>query len=202
MTAMKLYWAPRTRSLIALWALEESGLAYERVLIDIRAGAQNDPAFKAINPMAKVPALEDGAARLAENAAICAYVAERAAPGLLAPPPGAPERGRYLHWLFFGAGCIEAAFTQKFMKFEMPTSSAGWGDADRVFSVIAAAVAAGPWLLGERFTAADVMVGAEMHFARQFRILADHPEIDAYIERCLARPAFQRALAIDAESVI
>ena len=71
MTAMKLYWAPRTRSLIALWALEESGLAYERVLIDIRAGAQNDPAFKAINPMAKVPALEDGAARLAENAATC-----------------------------------------------------------------------------------------------------------------------------------
>lgn len=196
---MKLYWAPHTRSLRALWALEESGLSYTRHLIDIRAGAQNDPAFKAINPMGKVPALEDGAARLAESAAICAYVAEKAAPGLLAPPVGAPERGRYLHWLFFAAGCIEAAFAQKFAKFELPTSSAGWGDADRVFDVVEDAVREGPWVLGERFSAADVMLGCDMFFAvNMFKLIAGRPAIDAYLARCLERPAFQRALKIDA----
>ena len=195
---MKLYWAPHTRSLRALWVLEESGLPYERKLIDIRAGEQNDPAFKAINPMAKVPALEDGAARLAESAAICAYVAEKSAPGLLAPALGAPERGRYLHWLFFASGCIEAAFAQKFAKFDLPTSSAGWGDADRVFNVIEDAVAKGPWLLGERFSAADVMVGCDMFFAvNMFKLISGMPAIDAYIARCLARPAFQRALKMD-----
>lgn len=199
---MKLYWAPHTRSLRALWALEESGLAYERKLIDIRAGAQNDPAFKAINPMAKVPALEDGEARLAESAAICAYVAEKAAPGLLAPPVGAAERGRYLHWLFFASGCIEAAFAQKFAKFELPPGSAGWGDADRVFNVIEAAVAKGPWLLGERFSAADVMVGCDMFFAvNMFKLISGMPAIDAYIARCLTRPAFQTALKIDSGEV-
>ena len=196
---MQLYWAPHTRSLRALWVLEESGLPYERRLIDIRAGAQNDAAFKAINPMAKVPALADGAAQLAESAAICAYVAEKATPGLLAPPPGAPERGRYLHWLFFASGCIEAAFAQKFAKFELPASSAGWGDADRVFNVVEDAVAKGPWLLGERFSAADVMVGCDMFFAvNMFKLISGRPGIDGYLARCLARPAFQRALKIDA----
>lgn len=195
---IKLYWAPRTRALRALWVLEESGLPYTRELIDIRVGAQNDPAFKAINPMAKVPALEDGEARVAESAAICAYVAERAAPGLLAPPPGAAERGRYLQWLFFAPGCIEPAFTQKFAKVDLPSSSAGWGDADRVFAVIEGAVAEGPWLLGDRFTAADVMVGCDMYFATTlFKLVSGLPAIDAYVARCLARPAFRRALEIE-----
>src|SRR5438105_12576428 len=101
---MKLYWAPKTRSLRALWVLEEAGVTYERALVDIRGGGQNDPEFRAVNPMAKVPALADGEARLAESAAICAYVAERYPQARLAPEIGAPARGRYLHWLFFASG--------------------------------------------------------------------------------------------------
>ena len=100
---MKLYWAPQTRAFRAVWMLEEAGRPYERVLIDIRNGAQSTPAFQVVNPMMKVPALADGAAMVAESAAICAYVAERVPEANLAPPPGDPSRGRYLHWLFFAA---------------------------------------------------------------------------------------------------
>src|SRR6516225_6145346 len=98
---MKLYWAPQSRAFRALWMLEEAGCPYERVLVDIRKGEQSAPAFRAVNPMMKVPALTDGAAAVAESAAICAYVAERVPEARLAPPLGDPGRGRYLHWLFF-----------------------------------------------------------------------------------------------------
>ena len=124
---MKLYWAPGTRSLRTLWMLEEAGVPYERIHVDIRNGGQNDPAFRRINPMGKVPAFEDGAAQLAESAAICAYIAERCPEAGLAPQIGDPLRGRYFHWLFFAPGCIEPAFTQKFTNIELPTTAAGWG---------------------------------------------------------------------------
>jgi glutathione S-transferase len=194
---MKLYWAPRTRSLRALWVLEESGLPYEREVIDIRAGGQSTPEFRAINPMMKVPALADGAARVAESGAICAYVAEKAE-GRLSPAPGDPARGRYLQWLFFAGNCIEPAFTQKFTNLQLPSSSAGWGDFNRVIEVLEEAVQPGPWLLGERFTSADVMIGSDLFFGIElFKIVEPRPAFIAYIDRCKARPAFKRALAID-----
>lgn len=196
---MKLYWAPQSRSGRALWLMEEAGAPYERVLVDIRKGAQNTPAYHAINPMEKVPALTDGDASLAESAAICAYVAERVPQAGLAPPVGDPKRGRYLHWLFFAAGCIEAAYMEKVMKVSPPsTSTAGWGTFDRVIAVIEEAVAQGPWLLGERFSAADVMVGSDVNFGiNVFKIVEPRPALTAYVARCAARPAFQRAQAID-----
>src|SRR5262249_34592954 len=109
-TMMKLYWAPQPRAGRAVWMMEEAGAPYERVLVDIRSGAQNTPAYHAVNPMEKVPALTDGDAAVAESSAICAYVADRVPEAGLAPPIGDPSRGRYLHWLFFAAGCIEAAY--------------------------------------------------------------------------------------------
>ena len=107
---MKLYWAPRTRSLRALWVLEEAGVPYERVRLDLSAGEQKSAEFRAINPMAKVPALTDGTLAVAESGAICAYVAEAHPEAGLAPPVGDPARGRYLRWLFFSPGCVEQAF--------------------------------------------------------------------------------------------
>ena len=98
---MKLYWSPRSRSFSALWLLEETGEPYERVLTEISKGAQKTPEFLAINPMGKVPALVDGEAKLAEVAAICAYVAERTPQAKLAPPLGDVRRAKYLYWLFF-----------------------------------------------------------------------------------------------------
>ncbi len=95
---MKLYWAPRTRSLRALWVLEEAGVAYERVRLDLSANEQKSAEFLVINPMAKVPALTDGAVAVAESGAICAYVAEAHLGAGLAPPVGDPARGRYHQW--------------------------------------------------------------------------------------------------------
>jgi len=199
-TMMKLYWAPQSRASRALWMMEEAGAPYERMLVDIRKGAQNTPGFHAINPMEKVPALTDGDAAVAESAAICAYVAERVPQAGLAPPLGDPARGRYLHWMFFAAGCIEAAYMEKIGKVAPPsTSTAGWGSFDRVIAVIEEAVGRGPWLLGERFSAADVMVGADINYGiNVFKIVEPRPALTAYVARCVARPAFQRAQAIDA----
>jgi glutathione S-transferase len=197
---MRLYWAPRTRSFRALWMLEEAGCAYERVPVDIRAGEQRQPEFLAINPMGKVPALEDGAARLAESAAICAYVAERCPEAGLAPPLGDPLRGRYLHWLFFSAGCIEPAFTSKLTGASpMSPSQAGWGSYEDVMRVLEGIVAPGPWALGERFSAVDVMLGADLNFGiHLLKVVDPRPPFTDYVARCAARPAFQRARAIEA----
>jgi glutathione S-transferase len=199
---MKLYWAPRSRSMRALWMLEEAGCEYERVLIDIRSGTQSSPDYRAINPMMKVPALTDGEAKVAESAAICVYVAERVPQAGLAPPIGDPARGRYLQWLFFAPGCIEPAYTQKFTGIALPTSQAGWGDFNRVIDVLDEALAAGPWILGERFSAADVMLGSDLFFGMNLlNIVERRPALEAYVARCTARPAFQRAQAIDEAGV-
>src|SRR5450631_4380967 len=153
---MQLYWAPRTRSFSALWLMEETGQPYERVLTDISTGAQRKPDYLAINPMGKVPALKDGDATLAESAAICAYVAERYPEAKLAPPLGDPLRAKYLYWLFFAPGWVELAMVRVATMIEMNSVAAGWGDATRVFDTLDAALAKGPWLLGETFSAADI----------------------------------------------
>jgi glutathione S-transferase len=195
---MKLYWAPQTRAFRAVWMLEETGRPYERVLIDIRAGKQDDPAFRKVNPMGKVPALSDGEAMLAESAAICAYVAERCPEAGLAPAVGDPLRGRYLHWLFFAAGCIEPAYTQKMTGLQLNKVQAGWASFDQVIDVLDHALQTGGWILGPKFSAADVMLGADLHFGIELmKIIPARPALQSYVARCTARPAFQRALAID-----
>jgi glutathione S-transferase len=196
---MKLYWSPRSRSFSTLWLMEETGQPYERVLTDITKGAQTTPEYLAINPMGKVPALRDGEATLAEAAAICAYVTERYPEAKLAPPPGDPLRAKYLYWLFFAPGCIEPAMVQVATKIEMNPVAAGWGDAQRVFDVLDAALAKGPWILGETFSAADIAIGSSLNFAvRLFNMVQARPSFDRYIDACAARPAFQRATAIAA----
>jgi len=196
---MQLYWAPRTRSLRALWALEEAGVPYERIQLDLSSGDQKRVEFCAINPMAKVPALTDGPIAVAESGAICAYVAEACPEARLAPPLGDSARGRYLQWLFFSPGCIEQAFMAKAYKISPRPESAGFGDYDRVFDVLEEAVAAGPFLLGERFSAADVMIGTDLYFGIDvFKLVYARPALRAYVDRCLARPALQRAKVIDA----
>jgi glutathione S-transferase len=179
--------------------MEEAGQPYERVLTDISKGAQKTPEYLAINPMGKVPALRDGEATLAEAAAICAYVAERYPQARLAPPVGDPKRAKYLYWLFFGPGCIEPAMVQLSTKIEMNPIAAGWGDAQRVFDVLDAALTTGPWLLGETFSAADIMIGSGLNFAvRLFKMAPSRPSFERYIDACASRPAFQRATVMAA----
>jgi glutathione S-transferase len=196
---MKLSWSPRSRSFSSLWLMEETGQPYERVLIDISKGAQKAPDYLAINPMGKVPALSDGEAKLAESAAICAYVAERYPEAKLAPPLGDPRRAKYLQWLFFAPGCIEPAMVQLATKIEMNSVAAGWGDAQRVFDVLDAALSNGPWILGDTFSAADIAIGSGLNFAvRLFKMAPSRPSFERYLDRCASRPAFQRAVELAA----
>jgi glutathione S-transferase len=196
---MKLYWSPRSRSFSALWLMEEVGEPYERILIDLSKGAQKSPEYLAINPMGKVPALKDGEVSMSESAAICAYVAERHHDKNLAPPIGDPLRAKYLQWLFFGPACIEPAMVQISTKLEMPSVAAGWGSANQVLDVLEAALAKGPWILGDMFSAADIMIGSGLNFAiRLFKMVPTRPNFERYIDACSARPAFQRAQAIAA----
>jgi glutathione S-transferase len=196
---MQLYWSPRSRSFSGIWLLEETGLPYERVLTDITTGAQKAPEFLQINPMGKVPALRDGDAALGEAAAICAYVADRYPATGLAPAVTDPLRAKYLQWLFFSPSCIEPALIQLFTKIEVPASTAAWGSAAQVFDALDAALQKGPWILGEKFSAADIMIGSGLNFAvRLFKMVPPRPAFDAYLDRCAARPAFQRAEKIAA----
>jgi glutathione S-transferase len=199
---MRLYWAPRTRSLRVLWLLEEIGAAYERVRVDLKNGGQNSPQYHAINPMEKVPALEHDGACVAESGAIVAFLAEHFPQAGLAPPVGDKMRGRYLQWLFFSGSCVEAAITQKFANVQLPEHSAGWGSFDKVFNVLSEVLSASPYMLGEKFSAADVLIASDLHFVIDvFKMLTPRPEFSAYLERCRSRPAFLRAQAIDENGV-
>ncbi len=198
---MKLYWAPQTRSFTALWMLEEVGVAYEREHVDIRAGAQDAPAYRAIHPMGKVPALVAGEAVVTEQGAICAWLADRFPEAGLAPEIADPRRGRYLQWLFFAGNCIEPAYMQKASGWETPKARAAWGDYALVVDVLDEALRQGPWITGDRFTAADVMIGAGIHFGLLFGLLEERPAFTAYRDRCAARPAVARARAIEAAAI-
>ncbi len=195
---MKLYWCARTRSSRAMWMLEESGVEYERVVVDIRQPvADRGAEFLAASPMGKVPALEDGQARMADSAAICLYLADRYAAGRLAPAVDDPERGRFLYWMFFTPGVIEPSMAEKAGGWTPQPSHHGWGSFDAMIRTLEAGLAPGPWLLGDRFTAADVMVGSSAAFMRMFKMLPSSPVIEAYADRCLARPAYQKVLAAE-----
>lgn len=198
---MKLYWAPQSRSSQALRILEEAGAEYERVTVDIRAGAQNAPAFRAINPMGKVPVLEDEGVIVAESAAICAHVADRFPRAGLAPPPGDAMRGAYFRWLFFGPSCIEPAIVQKFTGLDIDKATAGWGSYALVLDTLEEALASvGPWILGETYSAADVVIGSGLNFGMMFELIEPRAAFSAYVERFRARPAIQRATEIELQA--
>lgn len=196
---MKLYWCPYTRSFSAVWMLEELGVPYDRELVDVFKGAQDALAYRAINPMGKVPAIDDGGVVVAEQGAICAYLADRFPEKGLAPAIGDASRGAYLRWLFFTGNCIEPAYMQKQLGFSVERRQAGWGEYGLVVDTMEQALADGPWLLGERFSAADVMVGCGVFYGLLFGLLEPRPAFEAYRDRCAARPAFQRAQAIDTD---
>jgi glutathione S-transferase len=196
---MKLFWRPQTRSVRVVWMLEELAVPYERVLIDVRDPAMpRDPEFARASPMRKAPALADGDARLADSAAICLYLADRYPTAGLAPAVDHVERGAYLWWMFFTPAVIEPAMSENFAKAKPDRFRNGWGDFDLMIETFERGLETGPWILGAGFSAADVMVGSSAVFMKQFGMLPANPAIEAYADRCLARPAYRRALAIDA----
>ena len=201
MADLTLYHAAPSRSSIVRWMLEELGVLYGIELLTLTEGEHLTADYKAINPMAKVPALRHGDIVITEAAAICTYLADEFPAAQLNMPVGDPRRGPYLKWLFFGPSCLEPAIIDHAMprKEEPRRGMLGYGDFDTVMDVTAKAVAAGPYLLGDRFTAADVVVGSTIRFGVTFEILPKIPEFMAYVDRLLARPAMQRTLALDEE---
>lgn len=191
---MRLYWAPQTRSQRAIWMLEEAGIDYEMELVDIRSPEREDSAeFLAASPMGKVPAIEDGEVRMAESAAICLYVADRYASGTLAPAIDNPLRGRFLYWTLYTPAVVEPAMSEKFNNVEANRVRSGWGDFELMIRTFDDALEGREWIVGDRFTAADVMLGSSAVFMRMFDMLPESRNIGAYADRCMARPAHERA---------
>lgn len=199
MAALTLYHASPSRSSIARWMLEETGEPYDLHLLKLADGDQHKPDYLAINPMGKVPALKHGDVVITEAAAICAYLADAFPLANLSVPIGDPRRGVYLKWLFFGPSCIEPAITDRaFPRVEQPRRGMlGYGDFDTVIDVVANAVAKGPYLMGEQFTAADVVIGSGLRWGMMFDLLPKRAEFVDYVRRLEQRPALQRATALD-----
>jgi len=201
MAKLTLYHAAPSRSSITRWMLEETGEPYDIHLLSMSKGDNRTPEYLAVNPMGKVPALKHGDTVITEVAAICAYLADEFPRAKLSVPIGTPRRGVYLKWLFFGPSCIEAAVIDRASprKEEPRRAMLGYGDFDTVMDVTAKAIAKGPFLMGEQFTAADVIVGSNLRWGMMFKLLPERSEFVAYTNRLAARPALQRAEAQDKE---
>ena len=201
MANLTLYHAAPARSSVTRWMLEEVGEPYDVHLLSLSRGENRTPGYLAINPMGKVPALRHGDVIITEAAAICTYLADEFPHAKLNVPIGDPRRGVYLKWLFFGPSCIEPAIMDRAFprKEEARRSALGYGDVDTVMEVVTKAVARGPYIMGEQFTAADVVIGSGLRWGMMFKLLPERPEFTAYVGRLAARPALQRADEKDKE---
>jgi glutathione S-transferase len=188
------YTHPMSRGRIVRWMLEEIGQPYRTELLDYGT-TMKAPAYLAINPMGKVPAIRHGDTVVTEAAAICAYLADAFPEARPAPPPGDRLRGPYYRWLFFVAGPLEAAWTNKAMGFVVPSDRermAGYGRFE-----IERAVSRAEYVVGDSFTAADVYLGSGLGFGMQFGMIEKRPAFERYCQRLSARPAALRAKEID-----
>ena len=193
------YTNPMSRGRIVRWMLEEVGQPYRTELLDYGT-TMKAPAYLAINPMGKVPALRHGDTVVTEAAAICAYLADAFPRAGLAPASGSRERGAYYRWLFFGAGPVESAVTNKAMGFQIPpdrAAASGYGSLDAVLGALEGALSRGDYLVGDRFSAADLYVGSQLGWGMQFGTIEKRPAFERYVARINQRPAAIRAREID-----
>ncbi|MFO0561994.1 MAG: glutathione S-transferase family protein [Polyangiales bacterium] len=193
-----LYHHPFSRASTVVWMLEEVGVPYELSYVDFTTGAQKKPDFLAINPMGKLPTLVDGDVVATEVAAIGLYLADRYAHGKLAPALDDPARATYFRWALYAPSVIEPGSVAKASKWEFKASQVGWGDYASMLETIERAVSHGDFLLGERFTMADVIFGATLRYMLRFNMIEPRAAYRAYIDRLEARPALARADAINA----
>lgn len=193
------YTNPMSRGRIARWMLEEVGQPYRTELLDYGT-TMKSPEYLAINPMGKVPALRHGDVVVTEAAAICAYLADAFPQAGLAPAPTDRLRGTYYRWLFFAAGPAESAAMNKALGVVVPPErrgTVGYGSLEDVTDALERAVSQGPYIVGDRFTAADVYVGSHIGWGVQFGTFERRPAFDRYLERIMSRPAALRARQID-----
>jgi len=193
------YTHPMSRGRIARWMLEELGQPYRTEVLDY-ASTMKGPAYLAINPMGKVPAIVHGNVVVTECAAICAYLADAFPDAALAPPPGSRARGEWYRWLFFGAGPLEAATTNQALGVTVPVERrgmVGYGSLVTVVDTLERWVSEHEFLAGGHFSAADVYLGSQIGWGMQFGTIEKRPALAQYVGRILMRPAAQRAKAID-----
>jgi glutathione S-transferase len=190
--------APHSRSSVARAMLEELGAPYDLVALNLKAGEQRTPDYLAINPMGKVPAIRHEDVLITEQPAILMYLAELYPEKNLAPALGDPLRGAYLRWMVFYGSCFEPAMMDfSAQRAPLPPMQCGYGDYDSVMRVPAEQLEQGPWLLGERFSAADVLWGGALNYGLMFKLVPDWPVFRDYAQRVQARPAVRRAFVLD-----
>ena len=196
---LTFYTNPMSRGRIARWMLEETGQAYDTKVVDY-GPPMKSAEFLAINPMGKVPVLKHGDVVVTECAAICAYLADAFPDAGLAPGVSDPERGAYYRWLFFAAGPLEAATTNKAFGFDISEEQqgmAGYGDLARVLSVLDGALTDRDYIVGDRFSAADLYIGSHLGWGMQFGTIKKSPTFERYHKNLGARDAARRANDID-----
>jgi len=194
------YYSPHTRASCVLMLLEELDTPYELRVLNFQLGEQRKPEYLAINPMGKVPAIVHKGALVTELGAVFIYLADAFPDRKLAPPIGDPLRGPYLRWLVYYGSAFEPATVDRSLKREpAPMTRSPYGDFESVMAVINAQLKEGPYLFGERFTAADILWGVALRWTTAFGIVPATPEITAYYERIAARPSAARVAQTDDE---
>jgi glutathione S-transferase len=197
-----LFHSPQSRSAGALILLEELGADYELHVLNLKKGEQRQADYLAVNPMGKVPAIVHDGALVTEQGAVYAYLADLYPEAGITPAIGDPLRGPYLRWLFYYGSSFEPALIDRSLKREpAPASTSPYGDYDTMLKTLTDQLAAGPFLLGERFTAADVLWGTALRWTTMFKLVPETPVVTGYIARVTSRPAVARAARIDADLV-
>jgi glutathione S-transferase len=201
---LTLFHAPHSRSGAVRILLEELGVPYDLQVVNLKTGDTRAPRYLELNPMGKVPALlvgqDTGDALVTEQAAIMGYLADLFPQAGLAPAFDHPLRGPYLRWLAFHGACFEPAVIDLALKRQpAPPSMSPYGDYDTMLATLTRQLRAGPYLLGERFSAADILWAYALGWTTAFKLVPELPEVMDYIARLNARPAFQRVTALDAE---
>lgn len=197
--ALTLYTNPQSRGRVARWMLEEVGRPYETVVLDYGT-TMKGAEYLAVNPMGKVPAIRHGDTVVTEAAAICAYLGDAFPEAGLAPPHGSAARGPYYRWMFFAAGPIEAAMTNKALGVVVPPdrkAMAGYGSMDDVVDALDGMLSQTEYVAGGTFSAADVYVGSAIGFGMMFGAIEKRPSFESYVGRLMSRPAARRANEID-----
>lgn len=198
--SITLYFAPGTRATRIAFLLEELGVPWEKVTLDLARREHKAPDYLAINPNGVVPALKDGDTMIFESVAIALHLADRFAEKRLAPPPDSALRGRYLSWMVWSMTTLEPPIGAVYLERLKPAeqqSVAATATAMEQFRNSAQVLEGeltGPYLLGASLSAADVMVGCVLAFADMLGMLEGHPRLRDYVGRITARPAFGRAM--------
>jgi glutathione S-transferase len=194
------YHSPQSRSAGTLFLLEELGADYELRVLDLQKGEQRQSDYLGVNPMGKVPAIVHKGALVTEQGAVFTYLADLYPEAGITPAIGDPLRGPYLRWLFFYGSSYEPALIDRSMKREpAPLATSPYGTYETMLQTLWNQLGDGPYLLGERFTAADVLWGMALRWTTMFKLVPETPASKAYIERVTSRPAALRAAKIDEE---